>query len=66
MPSWSNVGRIKGDKGDKGERGEKGEKGDAGNPLIIQGNVETVSELPTTAEYGDAFIVDGDLYVWRD
>lgn len=80
MADWEKVGRIKGDKGDTGEKGEqgergatgatgskgdKGDKGDTGAPMVIEGSLNSESELPPTGQLGNAYIVDGDLYVWK-
>lgn len=73
MADWKNVGRIKGEKGDKGDKGdpgegtqgEKGNKGDPGNPLVIKDTVDSESDLPTDGKTGEAYIVDGDLYVYQ-
>lgn len=77
MADWENVGRIKGDKGDtgaqgikgdkgdKGDKGGKGDKGDTGAPMIIEGSVASEGDLPSQGQLGQAYIVDGDLYVWK-
>ncbi|MGY5269176.1 collagen-like protein [Lactiplantibacillus plantarum] len=49
----------------------KGEKGDPGEGLDIKGQVTSVSELPTTANEGDGYLVNEELYVytsgaWKD
>ena len=45
----------------------KGEKGATGSACVILGSVANPSLLPTTANIGDAYIVDsdGDLYVYN-
>ena len=55
-----------GPKGDKGEPGETGPKGDVGTGLTLKGEVATSSQLPTTKEVGDAYIIRDikDLVVW--
>lgn len=70
--SWTNnIGRenpepinIKGEKGEPGKDGEKGEKGDPGTAIAIKGEVPTEADLPTDAKEGDAWMVQGNLYVW--
>ena len=49
----------------------KGEKGDPGEGLDIKGQVTAVSALPTTANEGDGYLVNEELYVyasgaWKD
>jgi hypothetical protein len=44
--------------------GIPGPKGDDGEALKILGSLTDVSELPVTGHEGDAYIVDGDLYIW--
>jgi len=68
MADWENVGRIKGEDGkdgEKGEKGDKGDKGDTGAPMIIEGSVASEEDLPSQGQLGQAYIVDGDLYVWK-
>lgn len=48
----------------KGEKGDKGDKGDPGPGINIIGTLADVSELPVSGNSGDAYIVQGDLYVW--
>ena len=49
----------------------KGDKGDPGEGLDIKGQVTSVSALPTTANEGDGYLVNEELYVytsgaWKD
>lgn len=49
----------------------KGDKGDPGEGLDIKGQVTSVSTLPTTANEGDGYLVNEELYVytsgaWKD
>ncbi|MDC6267372.1 GDSL-type esterase/lipase family protein [Lysinibacillus fusiformis] len=46
--------------------GEKGEKGDTGAALSILGKLTNVSELPTSGQAGDAYTINGELFVWSD
>ena len=63
----------KGDKGDKGDtgatgpQGPKGDDGKDGTGVTILGSYSTVTELNVAhpaGNPGDAYMVDGDLYVW--
>lgn len=62
---------IQGPKGDKGDRGPEGPKGDrglqgeAGTGVTIKGSFSDESELPASGELGDAYMVNGSLYVWN-
>ena len=65
----------KGDTGDTGPQGLPGPKGDTGDTgkdgisTIIKGSFATLEELEasvTNPQVGDAYIVGGDLYVWRE
>lgn len=67
--SWTNnVGRENPEPinimGKKGDQGDQGEKGDPGTAIAIKGEKATPADLPTDAEEGDAWLVQGDLYVW--
>lgn len=59
----SSVGSVRGPQGEQGVPGAKGEDGTGVN---IKGSVDTSSELPSTGEDGDAYIVKdtGNLWVW--
>lgn len=48
----------------KGEKGEQGEKGETGEGLNIIGALSDESELPAEGNSGDAYIIDGNLYVY--
>lgn len=56
MAEWENVGRI---------RGEDGKDGKDGAPMVIEGSVASEGDLPSQGQVGQAYIVDGDLYVWK-
>ena len=71
----------KGDKGDKGDTGKtgatgatgatgpqgpKGDRGEDGTSVKILGTKPSVSDLPAKGEIGDAWLVNGNLYVWAD
>lgn len=47
-------------------RGEKGEKGETGAALAVKGTKDSTASLPPQGKAGDAYIVDGNLYVWSD
>ena len=53
-------------RGEKGERGEPGVKGETGAALAIKGTKNSTSDLPKTGKAGDAYMINGDLYVWSD
>ena len=52
-----------------GGKGEKGDTGDTGAATVILGSYDTFEEMiaahPTDNE-GDAFLVDGELFVWHN
>lgn len=48
----------------KGEKGDKGDKGDTGEGVNIKGELTSESELPTEGQPGDAYVIDGNLYVY--
>jgi len=45
---------------------QKGEKGEQGTGVRILGTLVNESELPSVGEPGDAYLINGDLYVWSD
>ena len=52
-----------------GCQGEKGDTGDTGAATVILGSYDTFEELIAahpTANEGDAFLVDGELFVWHN
>lgn len=61
----------KGDKGEVGPRGPvgpigpQGPKGNDGTGVKILGKFDDPSELPTSGNLGDSYLVNGDLYVWK-
>lgn len=50
-------------RGPKGFKGDKGDKGDTGSALSLNGTVSRESELPKNPKDGEAYMVEGDLYV---
>lgn len=53
-------------RGEKGDTGEKGEQGETGAALAIKGTKNSTADLPEKGQAGDAYMIDGDLYVWSD
>ena len=52
-----------------GGKGEKGDTGDTGAATVILGSYDTFEELIAahpTANEGDTFLVDGELFVWHN
>lgn len=52
-----------------GGKGEKGDTGDTGAATVILGSYDTLDELMAahpTANEGDAFLVNGELFVWHN
>ncbi|MGE7092524.1 peptidase G2 autoproteolytic cleavage domain-containing protein [Lysinibacillus sp. NPDC048646] len=45
---------------------QKGEKGEQGTGVRILGTLGDESALPPTGEPGDAYLINGDLYVWSE
>lgn len=63
----------KGEKGDvgpqglvgpQGPRGEKGEQGNDGTSLNVLGTKESEADLPLSAEKNDAYLIDGEMWVF--
>ncbi len=57
----------KGEKGEKGDRGPQGERGEDGTGIRILGSYSSAEELRaahSTGEIGDAYMIEGSLYVW--
>lgn len=51
--------------GPRGPEGPQGEQGEAGTGVRILGSLPDPDELPGTGnEVGDAYLIDGDLWVW--
>lgn len=47
-----------------GEKGEPGKDGNDGTSVNIKGEVASEDQLSESAQPGDAYVVNGDLYVW--
>ena len=63
----------KGDKGDvgpqgpqglQGPQGEKGEQGNDGTSLNVLGTKESEADLPLCAQKNDAYLIDGEMWVF--
>ena len=54
----------KGDVGPRGPRGEKGEQGNDGTSFNILGTKESDVDLPLNAEKNDAYLIDGEMWVF--
>ena len=50
--------------GSQGPRGEPGERGTDGTGVTIMGVKDSPGQLPTLAQPGDAYMIDGHLWVW--
>lgn len=64
-----NAGNVRGPQGDPGDQGDKGDKGDAGTSVTILGSYASEAALIAAhpaGDPGDAYLVEGDLYVWSD
>ncbi|WP_414697181.1 hypothetical protein [Peptacetobacter sp. AB845] len=58
---------LKGDTGEQGPKGDKGDPGKDGNTIKIIDKVENESALPPDGnQFGDAYVVGKDLYVWSE
>lgn len=67
VKGWiANPNQFKGPKGDRGPSGPQGPKGDVGKGLEIKGTLENASELPKTAEIGDAYLINSNLWVYSN
>lgn len=53
------------EKGAKGDKGDKGDKGADGTGVTIIGSLPSEDDLPPTGNMGDAYLIDGYLYVWN-
>ena len=55
--------------GTKGEKGDTGDTGPAGISTIIKGSYNSLEELEEhvpNPQVGDAYLIDGELYVWEE
>lgn len=53
-----------GPQGPQGPQGEKGEQGNDGTSLNILGTKESESDLPLSAEKNDAYLINGEMWVF--
>lgn len=53
-----------GPQGPQGPQGEKGEQGNDGTSLNILGTKESEADLPLSAEKNDAYLIDGEMWVF--
>ncbi len=59
-----------GEKGDQGiqgpvgPQGPQGIQGETGEGLVIQGTLSSDTELPTLGIPGEAYLIQGDLWIW--
>ena len=53
-----------GPQGPQGPRGEKGEQGNDGTSLNVLGTKESETDLPLSAEKNDAYLIDGEMWVF--
>lgn len=53
-----------GPQGPQGPRGEKGEQGNDGTSLNVLGTKESEADLPLSAEKNDAYLIDGEMWVF--
>ena len=50
--------------GPQGPRGEKGEQGNDGTSLNVLGTKESEADLPLSAEKNDAYLINGEMWVF--
>lgn len=66
LPTQSNAyWSLFAEKGAKGDKGDKGDKGADGTGVTIIGSLPNEDDLPTTGNMGDAYLINGFLYVWN-
>lgn len=54
-----------GPQGPQGPQGEKGEQGNNGTSLNILGTKESEADLPLSAEKNDAYLINGEMWVFN-
>lgn len=62
-PGAPGVG-VRGPKGDTGPIGPAGPTGPTGQGITIRGTVSSYDELPYPGDPCEAYLVNGDLYIW--
>jgi len=55
---------VRGEAGPQGVVGPQGPRGEIGEGLKILGQLNDQSELPESANIGDAYIINEELYIW--
>lgn len=55
---------LQGVKGDTGATGPQGPQGDIGPGVEIMGKLNSTSELPSTGQLGQGYLIDGDFWGW--
>jgi hypothetical protein len=55
---------LTGPEGPQGAQGPKGDRGEDGSSVVILGSLASMGDLPSDAEIGDGYLIDGDLHVW--
>ena len=55
---------VPGPQGAEGPMGPEGQQGESGTGVTILGSLNDPSDLPGNAEIAEAFLIDGDLWVW--
>lgn len=53
-----------GSPGSNGSRGYQGPQGPMGTGITIKGSLASTSNLPTSGTIGDAYLIDGNIYVY--
>ena len=56
---------LRGETGETGPKGDKGDTGPMGRGLTILGEKTSSSQLPSTADVGDGWLIEGHLWVWN-
>lgn len=54
-----------GEPGPPGPQGEQGIQGDPGPALQILGSLDSPNQLPNSANPGEAYLIQGNLFVWN-
>ena len=62
--TWVNKGSVKGDIGPAGPVGPQGPEGEMGFTILLKGVLNNESELPTSADPGDAYYIGTRIYHW--
>lgn len=62
--AWRNVGPVRGPEGPQGISGEKGDTGEDGYGVRYISRLGSESELPSSAETRDAYIINSRVFSW--